>query len=694
MRPLRVRTLLLAILAVGLAGAAWLSSARALRAMREFSHAQALARVEATALLARAALENAGNELVVTASLLAERPTLQRLLAADDRVGLREFLSSYAATGELVSLALLRDAEPIALGGERLDPALIERSKRWQPRAWYAVPASDGAGLQLAAICPIAGDARGEVLVVERLPLLHAQPSPAGQGIATEFVDLETALHSFEDPRSVVWGLAVDDSMLLVRREAAAASYLAAAPIRDRSDAIVGVVSAALPIEQVDAPRRLLGRRFLRDVVVLTSILLLVAWWVGLRISRGMEELTSAASRIGEGDLESPVPRSEASVELLQLGRVMEEMRRRLLDLTMQLRNEREESESVLHGIADGVFVVDRERRIRYLNPQMATILGVEEGAAMGRFCGDVLRPLPVDGQRPCDGRCPILEARATGSARRAERLPRPGGEERVVLISSSVPSQLQEGGTGTRQFQVVRDETDVEASRRLRDNVVATISHEFRTPLSAQLASLEMLRDRVNEAKPQDLQPLLRSMERSTLRLTRLIDNLLESLSIDAGRASLRRQELEVQEICDEAVELTLPLLEQKGQRIRLDLHTPLPRIEGDGVRLVQVLVNLLANANKFAPAEGTVSLGAQTTQHGVLLWVEDDGPGLPWGADARLFERFVRAAGDEPGESGLGLGLWLVKSIVERHGGSVVAKRLPRGTRIEVELPHRGAP
>jgi signal transduction histidine kinase len=62
--------------------------------------------------------------------------------------------------------------------------------------------------------------------------------------------------------------------------------------------------------------------------------------------------------------------------------------------------------------------------------------------------------------------------------------------------------------------------------------------------------------------------------------------------------------------------------------------------------------------------------------------------------GADTRLFERFVRAAGEEPGESGLGLGLWLVKSIVERHGGSVVAKRLPRGTRVEVELPKRAAP
>src|SRR5206468_6492056 len=101
-----------------------------------------------------------------------------------------------------------------------------------------------------------------------------------------------------------------------------------------------------------------------------------------------------------------------------------------------------------------------------------------------------------------------------------------------------------------------------------------------------------------------------------------------------------------------------------------------------GDARRLVQVLVNLLANASKFAPAGSTIAVGGAVTDSDVTLWVEDEGPGLPPGAGASLFERFVRMPGegeemeDGPEQSGMGLGLWIVKSIVERHGGRLEAR------------------
>jgi signal transduction histidine kinase len=153
--------------------------------------------------------------------------------------------------------------------------------------------------------------------------------------------------------------------------------------------------------------------------------------------------------------------------------------------------------------------------------------------------------------------------------------------------------------------------------------------------------------------------------------------------------------------EVIEEAVEMTSPLLAQHGQSIEIDLPYPLPAIRGDAPRLTQVFVNLLANASKFAPAGSAVRIGGAVEKGAVSLWVEDEGPGLPdasqAGSSGSLFDRFVRLAGEggEPATEGMGLGLWIVRSIVERHGGTVEAATGSdgRGTRIRVFLPRQRA-
>jgi signal transduction histidine kinase len=377
--------------------------------------------------------------------------------------------------------------------------------------------------------------------------------------------------------------------------------------------------------------------------------------------------------------------------EIGELAGTMEEMRGQVLRLTTELRRRQAEAEAVLGGITEGVFAVDRERRIRYLNPAAASLLGVAPGEALGRLCGEVLRPALPEGGTPCEAKCPILHARFRGSARATEHLVRADGTKRSVVIASAPPGAPAGGGPDRepQQIQVIRDETEVEATRRFRDTILANISHEFRTPLSAQLASLELLRDRLPELRPEEVQGLVLSIERGTLRLTRLIDNLLESTRIEAGRLSLRRQEVELDSVVEEAIELMAPLVEQRAQRLDVQLPYPLPQILGDPPRLVQVLVNLLANANKFAPEGSRIGIGAQVGEREVRLWLEDEGPGLPPGGIEALFERFTRSAGEEPGASGMGLGLFIVKSIVERHGGRIEAEPLGRGTRMCVILP-----
>jgi signal transduction histidine kinase len=361
----------------------------------------------------------------------------------------------------------------------------------------------------------------------------------------------------------------------------------------------------------------------------------------------------------------------------------MDDMRRNLIELTATLRRRESEAQAMLQGVVEGVFAVDGERKVRYLNPQAARMLGVDAAVAVGRFCGDVLRPCGSGGQRPCDTACPILIARESGKGQATELLEREDGARRVVVITSAGPTE-------GLQVQVMRDETEVEAVRRARDSILANISHEFRTPLAAQQASIELLRDGLATMSREQVEELVVSLQRGTLRLTRLIDNLLESVRIESGQLGIRRQVVELAQVIEDAEQLVAGLLAQRKQMLHVELPAGLPTIQGDAQRLTQVFTNLLANANKFGPEGSEIRIGAETGVGEVSLWVEDQGAGVPELDGASIFERFYRSADQDPEPRGLGLGLWIVKSIVERHGGRVRVERTTDGrTRFSVTLP-----
>jgi K+-sensing histidine kinase KdpD len=238
---------------------------------------------------------------------------------------------------------------------------------------------------------------------------------------------------------------------------------------------------------------------------------------------------------------------------------------------------------------------------------------------------------------------------------------------------------------------QVLRDETELEAVRRTRDTVLANISHEFRTPLAAQLASIELLRDGLGKMTSKQQRELVASLERGGQRLAWLIDNLLESVRIESGQLAIRSQDVALEDVVHAARELIEPLIAQRGQRLEVRSIETLPAIRGDHQRLIQVVVNLLANASKFGPPNSVIRVGGRALSGGgVELWIEDEGRGPADPDDTALFEQFRRSGGEDPQESGLGLGLFIVRSIVERHGGRVSLMRTAEErTRALVELP-----
>jgi signal transduction histidine kinase len=653
--------------------------------VRRFADDQAVARVDAAASALSQALGDEADDLRVTARLLGERPTLRRLLEDDDRNGAGTFLRRFAGTGDLDGWALLREGAPVRTSDPDVDWAAVLSALG--PAGLGLVAGPDGGRPWTAAASPVPESAGWSVVVARRWddPRLHALSNDAEFGI--RLLDRVAAAGPLEDPALPLRLVALDGNRAASRVDDSG-FFVGVAPLRGANSEVVAVAEATLPVESVDAPIRRLAHRIGLCALATAGLGAALAAWLTRVLARQVGDLAQVSTRIGAGDLDVPVPRVGIA-EIGRLGAAMEDMRIRLGKLTSDLRRQSAEAESILAGTADGVLAVDRERTIRYLNPQAAARLGVPVERAVGRFCGDVLRPKEPDGRRPCEDRCPILDARFRGPSRGVEHLETAGGP-RTVLVTSGPPTPGGSDEEAGRQIVVLRDETDAEAARRLRDAVVASVSHEFRTPLSAQRASLELLRERLQGFE--GTAPLLRSLERGTLRLTQLIDNLLESLRIEAGRDTVRKERVDLDAVVEEAVEDTAPLLELRRQRVDVDLPHPLPGVSGDSVRLTQVFVNLLANANKFAPEGSSITIRGERRPGEIVVTVADEGPGLPSGETDRLFDRFIRSSSDEPKESGLGLGLWIVRSIVARHGGRVEALDAERGTKIAVILPAEG--
>ena len=650
--------------------------------VREFADRQAVARVEAAGSSFSQSMAEATKEVRINARLLAERPTLRSLLRSGTIDRAKDFLTRFTETGDLDGWALFHGGSPVAVSEDVLNWSGVRSTLGDSGHG--LVSSGEGHRLWSVASAPMADEPDWVVLVARRWDDARLAVLAEGTGFGLHVFDPENAAGPLNDP-SLTLRLAALGGTKNAARVDGASQFVSAIPIRAVSGEIVAVAQTTLSVDSVDAPIRRLERRIAWFALLTAGLGATFAAWLSRALGRQVGDLTRAASRIGAGDLGVPVPRAGIA-EVGRLASAMEDMRVRLGELTAETNRRRAEAESILAGTGDGVLAVDRERRLRYLNPQAAQRLGIDAAGAVGRFCGDVLRPRERQGGRPCERRCPILDSRFRGPSRAVEHLETAGGL-RTVVVTSAPPVESASEEDAARQIVILRDETDAEAARRLRDSVVANVSHEFRTPLSAQRASLELLRERLDGID--DAATLLRSLERGTLRLTRLIDNLLESLRIEAGQESVRHDRVDLRRVVEEAREETAPLLELRHQRVEVSFPEEISFVGGDAERLLQVFVNLLSNSNKFAPEGSTVLIRGEARPGEVMVTVEDEGPGLPPGDVDQLFDRFVRATSGEPSESGLGLGLWIVRSIVVRHGGRVEVLESEHGTRIAVVLP-----
>ena len=392
---------------------------------------------------------------------------------------------------------------------------------------------------------------------------------------------------------------------------------------------------------------------------------LLAAYGLSVVFARPLVALADRARRLTEGDFTSPVPHARvAELEDLSVAfnRLTEELQQRL----GELGRERDGMQALIDTMAEGVVALTEDGRVVRTNRTARALLDIPETPQLAPV-GAVIRH-------------PSLRDALRDSVRTPEQSREIVMNGRHILLASRA---LDRGGAVTTLLDI----TELRRMERVRSDFVANASHELKTPLTSIRGYAEALAD----DPPEDMRrQFLSSILNNTLRLQRLVDDLLDLSRLESGGWKANLESVLVSEVVEEAWELVGP---RADHAVELDLRGE-GVVLGDQRGLVQVLRNLLDNAVRHTAAGGQVTVRvAPVNGDGrvVEIAVVDDGEGIPAHALPRIFERFYRADSSRARHvGGTGLGLAIVKHLVGAMGGEVWAEsELGRGTTVRIRLP-----
>jgi PAS domain S-box-containing protein len=299
-----------------------------------------------------------------------------------------------------------------------------------------------------------------------------------------------------------------------------------------------------------------------------------------------------------------------------------------------------------------------------------------------------------VDGRRLPPEDLPLEQAARGVELRSYEEEIRFTDGEVVHLFGSAVPLRDPSGaprgsiGAFVDVTRLKKAEAALREADRRKDEFLALLSHELRNPLAPILTAARLMERRGDVATPREREVILRQAQ----HLIRLVDDLLDVSRVARGKVTLAKMVVELAAVVTRAVEATAPLFEQYRHQLALSVPADGLPVSGDDVRLTQVVSNLLSNAARYTPTGGRVEVTARRDGDEVVLAVRDDGAGIDPALLPRMFDMFVQGErGSDRSQGGLGLGLSLVRTLTELHGGSVSAHSdgPGRGSEFVVRLP-----
>jgi PAS domain S-box-containing protein len=365
--------------------------------------------------------------------------------------------------------------------------------------------------------------------------------------------------------------------------------------------------------------------------------------------------------------------------------------------LYLQLETERSRLATIIENSADGILILDVDRRVVVINQALAAMVGMAEDDALGRPCHEVLVLTNVIGEDLCQAE--TVDAWTAGESRRCEGdLVRPGGGR--ITVSATYTPLYDETGSLVNLIVNVHDITRFREEEEMKSTFTSIISHELKTPVALIKGYAQTLARPDAQWDAETARHGLQVIEEEADRLEALINNLLDVSRIQASGLRLDFADVDVEALARKVGDAYHT--QTNGHRIELDFPDPLPLVWGDEERLRQVLTNLLSNAIKYSPDGGVIRVGGWTQRVAsprggdeiparVVLYVADQGIGIPQEELAYIFDRFYRVDGSlRRNTAGAGLGLFLTKAIVEAHGGQIWVSSEPgRGTTFFVALP-----
>jgi PAS domain S-box-containing protein len=329
-------------------------------------------------------------------------------------------------------------------------------------------------------------------------------------------------------------------------------------------------------------------------------------------------------------------------------------------------------ADDLIQSITEGIILLDSDGQVTFFNRSAERIIGWTVEDALGKSIDEILYPEVGKGKF-------IDHLTSTEKMSLVNIINRRGDEIMLAVTSAHLNSPAS---LPSKIALVFRDVTEEDAAQRLRSYFLANISHEFRTPLSALKASVELLLEEIEDLSKAETIELVKSLHFSVTGLQTLIDNLLESVSIEAGRFHIRRRPTDLHDLVADAHQLMQPLLERRNQQLLTDIPADIPIAEVDPMRLTQVLVNLISNASKYGPMDKPIDLQVRPENVSMLRFsVSDQGSGISAVDQENVFRRFIRLDEKDKAQFGVGLGLSVVKTIVESHGGRVGLEERPGG-------------
>lgn len=453
--------------------------------------------------------------------------------------------------------------------------------------------------------------------------------------------------------------------------------------VRDRLNTLQVQYVAAVKDAEVQAQERAWLIAGLLGLVGLAVLVIgfITAHTIARRVGQPIDALARAADQIGRGDFQVTLPITPVA-ELSALSRrfgLMAESLRQLKSSNVEaLMSEQRRLQAVLDSIDDGLLIFGRDGLLEHFNPVAQRQLGWDD-QPLGQ------RPSQALGRPELDEQLQHVLQGHNLDQRLADLQVEANGETRLLNYSLTPVSHSQGHILGA--VMVLHDVTEQRAFERARNEFVLRASHELRTPVTGMHMAFGLLRERSKFAEESREADLVRIVDEEMERLVHLIEDLLNFSRYQSGVQKLELAPCDIPELLDNAVRRHQSKAQARQIDMQLEMGDALPRTHLDRAQIERVLDHLIDNALRHSPEGGTLRLCAQRQEERLLISVEDEGEGIAYGQQARLFEPFVQI-GHKKG--GAGLGLALCKEIVQLHGGRIGAESQPgQGARFHIALP-----